>query len=403
LSLRKEENQMFLNGKLPEDDRMITLHVEGNKIAQIEPFLPGPGQGGVGSDLFISTGFFDPQVNGFAGIDFNDKNLMPEDVHRAAQSISATGVTTFFPTLITTSFERLVHQLKILKKAMEEDWLVSNICKGIHLEGPYISSKEGPRGIHPLPFIRSPRWDEFEKFQEACGGRIKLITLAPEKEGALDFIEKAVSKGVVVSIGHTAASEDILEDGWKAGARLSTHLGNGMGRSFDRYRNPFQKQLSMDGLMASIIADGIHLPDYVVKNIVRTKGPEHIVLCTDAVSAAAQPPGRYRLADFELDTEGNGRTRLAGTDTLAGSTLSIPKAITNVIKFAGTDLGTSVRMAAENGRKLFPEMIGTLSPGQPADLVLFRWNEGLMIERTLLMGQEVFSISNSKSQISNTK
>jgi N-acetylglucosamine-6-phosphate deacetylase len=392
LSLRKEEEQMRINGKLPEDDRMITLSIDGDKITQIGPFQPGPGRSGVGSDLFISTGFFDPQVNGFAGIDFNDKNLMSEDVHRAAQAISATGVTTFFPTLITASFERLMHQLKILKKAMEEDSLVSNICKGIHLEGPYISSQEGPRGIHPLQFIRSPRWDEFEKLQEASGGRIKLITLAPEKDGALDFIEKAISKGVVVSIGHTAASEDILEDGWKAGARLSTHLGNGMGSIIDRYRNPFQKQLSMDGLMASIITDGLHLPDYIIKNIVRAKSPQRIILCTDAVSAAAQPPGKYQLADHELNAEGNGGARLAETDTLAGSTLSIPKAITNVVKFTGISLGTALKMATENGSKLFPEVIGTISPGQPADLVLFRWNGKLMIERTLLRGQEVLSV-----------
>jgi N-acetylglucosamine-6-phosphate deacetylase len=316
---------------------------------------------------------------------------MPEDVHHAAQEISATGVTAFFPTLITTSFERLIHQLKILKKATEEDSLVLNICKGIHLEGPYISSKEGPRGIHPPQFIRSPRWDEFEKFQEACGGKIKLITLAPEKEGALDFVEKAVSKGVVVAIGHTAASEDILEDSWKAGARLSTHLGNGMGNPLARYRNPFQKQLSMDGLMASMIADGIHLPDYVVKNIVRAKGPERILLCTDAVSAAAQPPGKYHLADLEFDSERDGRTRLAGTGALVGSTLSTPNAITHVIKFTGIDLGTAVQMAAENGRKLFPEIIGTISLGQPSNLVLFRWNGELIIEKTFLMGQEIFS------------
>jgi N-acetylglucosamine-6-phosphate deacetylase len=382
---------MILHGRLTKGDQMITLHIEGNKIAQIEPFQHGSERSRGGPDLYISTGFFDPQVNGFAGIDFNDKDLMPEDVHHAAQEISATGVTAFFPTLITTSFERLIHQLKILKKATEEDSLVLNICKGIHLEGPYISSKEGPRGIHPPQFIRSPRWDEFEKFQEACGGKIKLITLAPEKEGALDFVEKAVSKGVVVAIGHTAASEDILEDSWKAGARLSTHLGNGMGNPLARYRNPFQKQLSMDGLMASMIADGIHLPDYVVKNIVRAKGPERILLCTDAVSAAAQPPGKYHLADLEFDSERDGRTRLAGTGALVGSTLSTPNAITHVIKFTGIDLGTAVQMAAENGRKLFPEIIGTISLGQPSNLVLFRWNGELIIEKTFLMGQEIFS------------
>jgi N-acetylglucosamine-6-phosphate deacetylase len=382
---------MILHGKSTEDNQMITLSIEGEKISQINPFKKGAEWGKGEPVLYVSVGFFDPQVNGFSGIDFNDQNLRPEDVHCAARAISATGVTAFFPTLITASFERLVRQLKILKETIEKDSLVSKICKGIHLEGPYISSKEGPRGIHPLPFIRSPRWDEFEKFQEACGGRIKLITLAPEKEGSLDFIEKAVSKGVVVAIGHTDASEDFLEDAFKAGARLSTHLGNGMGNRFVRHRNPFQKQLAMDGLLASMITDGIHLPDYVAKNIVRAKGPERILLCTDSLSATAQPPGKYRLADLEVEADEDGRVRLAGTDTLAGSTLSIPKSITNMIRFTGIDLGTAIKMATENGRKLFPEMIGTLSPDQPANLVLFRMNEELVVERTLLMGHEIFS------------
>ena len=392
---------MILYGKLTEDDRIITLHIEGEKISRIEPFRKKLGLSKGDPDLYIAPGFFDSQVNGFAGIDFNDKDLLPEDLRRAAQAISATGVTTFFPTLITASFERLVQQLKILKEAIEKDLLVSKICKGIHLEGPYISSKEGPKGIHPPQFIRPPRWDEFEKFQEACGGRIKLITLAPEREGCLDFIEKAVSKGIVVAIGHTEASEDILEAAWKAGARLSTHLGNGMGNNFHRHRNPFQKQLAMDGLMASIIIDGIHLPDYVVKNIVRAKGPERILLCTDAISAAAQPPGKFRLSDLEVETEEDGRTRLVGTDTLAGSTLSMQKAITNVIKFTGIDLGTAIKMVTKNGRKLFPEMIGTISPDQPANLVLFRFDGEVKIEKTFVIGEEVYSNLNPKFQISN--
>ncbi len=387
---------MILYGKLTEDDQVITLHIEGEKISRMEPFRKKLGLTKEDPDLYIAPGFFDPQVNGFAGIDFNDKDLMPEDVHRAVWAISATGVTTFFPTLITASFERLVHQLKILKEAIEKDLLVSKICKGIHLEGPYISSKEGPRGVHPPQFIRPPRWDEFEKFQEACGGRIKLITLAPEKDGSLDFIEKAVSKGVVVAIGHTEASEDILEDAFEAGARLSTHLGNGIGNNFHRYRNPFQKQLSMDGLMASIITDGIHLPNDVVKNIVRAKGPERILLCTDAISAVVRPPGKYRLADLEVEPGEDGRTRLVGTDALAGSTLSIPQAITNVIKFTGIDLGTAIKMVTENGRKLFPELIGTMAPDQPANLVLFRFDGEVKIVKTFLMGEEIQPVLNPK-------
>jgi N-acetylglucosamine-6-phosphate deacetylase len=383
------ECRMILHGKLPEDDRMITLHIEGEKISRIVTFRKKLGLAKGDPDLYIAPGFFDPQVNGYAGIDFNNKDLLPEDLHHAARAISVTGVTTFFPTLITASFERLVHQLKILKKAIEKDFLVSKICKGIHLEGPYISSKDGPRGVHPPRFIRPPRWDEFEKLQEACGGCIKLITLAPEREGCLDFIEKAVSKGVVVAIGHTGASEDILEAAYEAGARLSTHLGNGIGTNFHPHRNPFQKQLSMDGLMASLITDGIHLPVYVVKNIVRAKGAERILLCTDAISGTAQPPGRYQLADLEVEAKEDGRTRLVGTDALAGSTLSMPKAITNVIKFTGMDLGTAIKMVTENGRKLFPEMIGTMAPDQPANLVLFRFDGEVKIERTFLMGKEI--------------
>ena len=383
---------MILRGKLTEDDRMITLHIERGKISRIKPLPKRLKLDREDLNLYITPGFFDPQVNGFAGVDFNSKYLIPDDIHRAAYALLTTGVTTFFPTLITASPKRLIHQLKILREAIECDPLISKMCKGIHLEGPYISSSEGPRGIHPSQFIQSPQWGEFEKFQEACGGRIKLITLAPEKEGALDFIRKAVSNGVVVAIGHTEASEEILDRAYEAGARLSTHLGNGMGNKFPRYRNPFQKQLAMDGLMASIITDGIHLPDYVVKNIVRAKGPERILLCTDAMAAAMQPPGKYRLAGLKVEVSEDGRTRWGETGALAGSTLTMPKAITNLMKFTGIDLGTAVKMANENGRKLFPEVSGTIASDQPANLVLFRFKGEMVIERTFLMGEEINSI-----------
>lgn len=380
---------MILHGKLPEDGRMISIHIEGDKISRIGPFRKKLGVKKDSSDLYIAPGFFDPQVNGFAGIDFNAETLLPEDVRLAAEALSTTGVTTFFPTLITASFEKLGHQLRTLREAIENDLFVSKMCRGIHLEGPYISSVEGPSGIHPPQFIRPPKWDEFEKLQEVCGGRIKLITLAPEREGGIDFIERAVASGVVVAIGHTGASAEILEAAYRAGARLSTHLGNGIGDKFPRYRNPFQKQLAMDGLMATIIADGFHLPDYVVKNIVRAKGPERILLITDAISAAAQPPGEYKLAQLEVEVREDGRTRMVGTGSLAGSTLSMPKAISNIIKLTGIDLGTAIKMAAENGRKLFPKLIGTVAPNQPANLVLFRFKEEITIESTFLMGEEI--------------
>jgi len=394
---------MMLQGKWIDTQQIVKLYIDGEIISKVEWSDKKSDLGVSAPDVYISPSFFDPQVNGFAGVDFNGKDLTPKDVHLAAQLISATGVTSFFPTLITAPFERLLHQLKILKEAIEHDPLVFKMCKGIHLEGPYISSSEGPRGVHPLQFIRPPQWEEFEKFQEVCGGRIKLITLAPEIEGCLDFIKKAVSSGVVVAIGHTNASGEILEAAYKAGARLSTHLGNGVGDQILRPRNPFQKQLSMDGLMASIIADGIHLPENVVKDIVMTKTPKKVLLCTDAISGASQPPGRYRLADLEVETGEDGRTRLIETGSLAGSILTMPKAITNVIKFTGVDLGTAIKMAAGNGRKLFPEMIGTIALGQPANLVVFRFDGEVKVEKTYVMGEEIQPIASSTSQMTNFK
>jgi len=387
---------MILRGILTENDQPITLYIDKGKISRIEPFQKESGLNSEENDLYIAPGFFDPQVNGFAGVDFNSDNLVFEEVHQAALTLLASGVTTFFPTLITASFEKLVHQLKILSYAIENDLLLLEMCQGIHLEGPYISPTEGPRGIHPLQFIRPPRWDEFEKFQEACGGRIKLITLAPEIEGGLRFIKKAVSNGVVLAIGHTEASEQILDAACEAGARLSTHLGNGLGEHFPRYRNPFQKQLAMDDLMASIIPDGIHLPYYVVKNIVRAKGPERIILATDAMAGANQPPGKYGFADLEVEVDENGRTKWGKTGALAGSTLTMPKAITNIIKFTEADLRMAIQMAAENGRKLFPELIRTITPGQPANLVLFRFKEEVTIEKSFLMGEEILPVQNPK-------
>jgi N-acetylglucosamine-6-phosphate deacetylase len=148
----------------------------------------------------------------------------------------------------------------------------------------------------------------------------------------------------------------------------------------------------MDGLMASIIADGIHLPDYVLKNIVRAKGPERILLCTDAMAGSAKPPGKYWLANLEVEVSKDGTAQWGKTGSLAGSTLTIPKAITNIIKFAEINLGVAVKMATENARKLFLDMIGTISPGQPANLVLFRFDGDIKVERVFLMGEEINTI-----------
>ncbi len=381
---------MIIQGKLPETHQTVNVVVERGVISRIEPIEEGPPHALQGPDLYICRGFFDPQVNGFAGVDFNGKDLTPERLHGAVHSLASFGVTRFLPTIITASHDRMAHQLKILTDALEYNLLFRRMCLGIHLEGPYISSEDGPRGAHPREFVRLPRWEEIERFQEVCHGRIRCITLAPELEGSIPFIERAVEKGIVVGIGHTNASEEILEDAFRAGARLSCHLGNGAHAVLPRHRNPIQKQLSMDGLMASIIVDGIHLPDYIVKNFIRAKGIDQILLTTDSMAGAGAPLGRYTLGDLEVEMRSDDRSAcLPGTPYLAGSTLTMDRAVSNVIRFTNVDLPAAIQMASQNGRKLFPGVEGKIIPGCPADIVLFEYGEELVVKSTWIHGEKI--------------
>jgi N-acetylglucosamine-6-phosphate deacetylase len=381
---------MVIQGKMPGNHRPINLIVEGEAISRIEPDAAGTPYDFGGPDFYLFGGFFDPQVNGYAGVDFNGSGLTPEALHRAACSLASSGVTRFFPTVITAPYTKIVHQLKILAGALREDPLFRRMCPGFHLEGPYISPEEGFRGAHPHNAVRPPRWEELERFQDVCNGQIRYITLAPELEGSIPFIERAVKKGMVVGLGHTNASEENLEDAFRAGARISTHLGNGAQALLPRHRNPIQKQLSMDGLMASIIVDGIHLPDYVVKNFIRAKGVDRILLTTDSMAGAGAPPGRYSLGDLEVEVRPDDRTaRLPGTPYLAGSTLTMDRAVNNVIRFADLTLPAAVQMAVQNGRKLFPEAGKEIVPGSPADLVLCECQEDLVIRSAWIHGEKI--------------
>jgi N-acetylglucosamine-6-phosphate deacetylase len=381
---------MIIQGKIPGTESAVNIAIEKGKIVQTDPYQKGSRFDIGGTNFYVCSGFFDPQVNGFAGVDFNSPRLTPEGLHQAALSLASTGVTRFLPTLVTSSHERMVWQLKILAKALRKDPLLQKMCLGIHLEGPYISPEEGPRGVHLREFVRPPRWEELERFQEACEGRIKCVTLAPEVKGAIPFIKKAVTHGIVIGIGHTHATEEDLEEAVQAGARFSCHLGNAPSALLPRYRNLIQKQLVTDQLMASIIVDGIHLSPDAVKNYVRAKGIDRMVLTTDSMAGAGAPSGRYTLGDIEVEVGSDRAARSVSTSRLAGSTLTMDRAITNVIRFAGIDLSSAIRMAAKNGQKLFPEVKGEIISGDSADLVLFEYQRSLAVRSTWIEGEKIF-------------
>jgi N-acetylglucosamine-6-phosphate deacetylase len=381
---------MIIWGKIPGTESLMDVLVENGEVIRVSPSQKGSSCHFGGEDLYLCSGFFDPQVNGFAGVDFNSPSLSAEGLHRAALSLASTGVTRFLLTLITSSHEKMVRQLRIIGDALRQDPLLRKMCPGIHLEGPYISPEDGPRGVHLREFIRLPQWDEVERYQEVCEGRIKCVTLAPELKEAIPFVKKATAHGIVIGIGHTNASEEVLEEAVQAGARVSCHLGNATPRPSHRHQNPIRKQLAMDQLMVSIITDGIHLPPDVVKNYIQAKGIDRIVLTTDSMAGAGASPGRYTLGDLEVEVGPDRAARLAGTSRLAGSTLTMDRAITNVIRFAGIDLPSAIHMAAKNAQKLFPEAGGEMITGRSADLVLFEYQRELVVRSTWIEGEKIF-------------
>ena len=285
-------------------------------------------------------GLVDLQVNGFAGVDFGDPALAADQVARAAAAIRGTGVTRFLPTLITSPLATFAACARTLARCTDP------ALAGLHVEGPFISPRDGYRGAHAREFVRDASVDEFRRMQDAAEGRIRLLTLAPEVPGALRLVEHAVASGVRVAIGHTAATGDEVRDAARAGATLSTHLGNGCPGALPRHPNVIWEQLAEDALLASFIVDGHHLPPATVKAMVRAKTEARSLLVTDAIAAAGMPPGRYTLGGQAVELDATGRVAAPGATNLAGSALRLDAAIGNAVRFTGLPLEVVVAMAS---------------------------------------------------------
>ena len=213
------------------------------------------------SAFFTGSGLVDIQINGIRGIDFNVPSLTVEDIVNATHYLLREGVTSFFPTVITNSDEHIITIMRTIAAACESDPLVEACVGGIHLEGPFISPRPGAKGAHNAAFIKAPDRELFNSFQKAADGRIKIITLAPEWESAPEFIEQCSRSGVIVSIGHSLADTSQIRTAVQSGARMSTHLGNGVPLMLQRHPNLIWDQLAEEELYTCIIADGIHIPD----------------------------------------------------------------------------------------------------------------------------------------------
>jgi N-acetylglucosamine-6-phosphate deacetylase len=341
--------------------------------------------------IYITPGWIDLQVNGFAGVDYNSPSSSREEIARSIRAILQTGVTRFYPTVITGSPEDMSGAFNNLAKAKEAAW-EGAAMEAFHLEGPYISPEDGPRGAHPARWVRRPDLEEFQRFQEAARGHIRLVTLSPEWPEAPRFIENLVREGVVVSIGHTRATTGEIADAVSAGATLSTHIGNGAHAMLPRHPNYIWDQLAEDRLAASFIVDGIHLAPAFLKAALRAKGLERALLVTDAVMPAGCAPGRYKLGEVDVELHADGSVRLAGGTRLAGSALRMDRALQNVMRMAGLNLPDAISLATRN-----PARVGRiasrqrgLNPGERADLVRFRFDEAtgeIEVVETFLSGR----------------
>ena len=377
---------MQVNANIPGQG-LAQIEVQHGQISSVR--LVGPADPARPS---VSPGFADIQVNGFAGIDFSAPELDPERAISILPAIWKTGVTTFCPTLITNSLDQLERNFRVLEEARRLDARFAQTVPGYHLEGPYLSPG-GAHGAHDPTLMRPPDWHEFSRLQRAAGGNIAIVTLAPELPGACEFIRRARAAGVVVGLGHTDGTPADIHNAVEAGATLSTHLGNGCPTFMHRHLNPIWAQLASEQLQASLICDGFHLPPDLVRVVCGVKGIGRCILVTDAVHVATLPPGRYKLVGQEIELLPSGQVVTADRQAMAGSALSMNRAVTVFAEFAGVSLSDALLAATANPARLLHhvEVCTELAEGQAANLVLFKPRERcLEIKAVVLRGEFVY-------------
>jgi N-acetylglucosamine-6-phosphate deacetylase len=366
------------------------VEVSGDSIIQsVEELIQAPPHA-----PRLAPAFVDIQINGFAGVDYNDPHAPLEAIGRSIEKIFSTGTTRVFPTVITGGPDEMAGALRNLARA-RSTLPNGRALEAFHVEGPFICPDDGPRGAHPRRWVRPPDFAEYQRWQAAADGLVRLVTLSPEWPGAPSFIEKVVRDGVVVSIGHTKADSTQIRAAVDAGATMSTHIGNGAHRELSRHPNYIWDQLAEDRLAASFICDGIHLGDNFMKVAMRAKGVERSILITDAVMPAMCAPGPYMLGEVEVELKSDQSVVLRGGDRLAGSSLRMDRGVNVLLQNVGLSLSEAVTMATRNPARAgrVAGRLRGLQPGERNDVVEFDYDSAarsIRVLRTWLDGELVY-------------
>ena len=377
------------------DGKPIALEIENGKISKVEEVAE---LSEASKNLYISPGLIDNQVNGYLGVSFSfgGSELTESKVEKATIELWKNGVTSYLPTLTSNSHELLIKNLKILAISTENPGLLGSI-PGFHLEGPYLNPADGYRGAHPKQYIRLPDWDEFIELNEASNGKVLQITLAPEMEGAQEFIRKCTKLGITVALGHHNANFEQVNMAVSNGAKISTHFGNGCANMVNRHSNPFWPQLANNDLMLSIICDGFHLLPEEIITFIKAKGIDKIVMTSDVTSYAGLPPGDYVTNSGDtIELTKSGKLQLPRQEILYGSASPLSKGIGHVMKTTGCSLADAIQMASTNAAELYGlNDRGVLEVGKRADVILFKMDDsGMHVAKTFVQGELVFSSKN---------
>lgn len=339
---------------------------------------------------FIGPGLIDLQINGINGIDFNNPSLTEQHIVQATHYLLSKGITTFLPTVITNADDIIQKIVRTIYRACLSDAVVNDCIWGIHLEGPFISPEAGAKGAHDEQYIKAPDWQLFNKFQEAAGGKIKLITLAPEWEGSYTFIKKCRDNGVIVSIGHSMATSEQISMAVSAGASLSTHLGNGVPLLLPRHPNIIWDQLAAEELYACIITDGIHIPDSFIQVVIKNKGAATIIV-SDATCFTGMAPGEYQNhigGTVILDNEKRVSLKSA-PGLLAGAATSLLENVENLIDKNISTINKAWQMASTNVAKMLSKNDASFT--NKNDQVIFQLvGKEILIKKVIKNGRIVY-------------
>ncbi|MCK4344560.1 MAG: N-acetylglucosamine-6-phosphate deacetylase [Bacteroidales bacterium] len=378
--------QKVIKGILYSDKTPVEIIISDGKISEIvrlEKENKTP-------EIYLAPGLIDLQINGYMGVNFGNPDLNINDLRKAVKSLWKEGVTTFLPTLTSADHEKLIKCFAVLSQVFDDPEISPSI-PGFHLEGPYISPVKGFRGAHLEKYIRPPDWEEFLQYQKASRNKIILVTVAPEIDGAIPFIRKCTERGLVVSLGHHNGTAEIIRQAADAGARMSTHLGNGCANMINRHLNPLWPQLADSRLTPTLIVDGYHLTPEEVQVFFQVKGPDNTILVSDAVDLAGLEPGEY-IKDGRKVVLTPNVVRFPAENVLAGAALPISVCVGNIMRFTQCNLGQAIDMASANPARMFNLNLGEISTGKRADLILFTIEEGkLIIQQTIVAGKVVYS------------